>query len=257
MKNGERKSRGRRSEDASFPVAPRRGDMPEHYAAILGEIKKRIRSERLHVVMAANASMVLLYWDIGLMILERQEKEGWGAKAIDRLSADLRDAFPDMQGLSPRNLKYMRAFAAAWPDRKIVQEVLAQITWYHNVALLEKVRDPHVRLWYARKGLEEGWSRNVLAMQIESRLYDRQGKAITNFPITLPPGDSDMAVQVFKDPYLFDFLGTADPRRDQRLGAGPVQERRGYRDPARQGNKGLIGILEKPISSCLSIFTPV
>jgi len=136
---------------------------------------------------------------------------------IDRLSADLREAFPDMQGLSTRNLKYMRAFAAAWPDREIVQGTLAQITWYHNIALLEKVRDPHVRLWYARRGLEEGWSRNVLAMQIESRLHDRQGKAINNFALTLPPGDSDMAAQVFKDPYLFDFLGTADPRREREV----------------------------------------
>ena len=161
--------------------------------------------------------MVLLYWDIGRMILERQEKEGWGTKVIDRLSADLREAFPDMQGLSTRNLKYMRAFAAAWPDREIVQGTLAQITWYHNIALLEKVRDPHVRLWYARRGLEEGWSRNVLAMQIESRLHDRQGKAINNFALTLPPGDSDMAAQVFKDPYLFDFLGTADPRREREV----------------------------------------
>ncbi len=220
MKNEERKSRGRRFGDASFPVAPSRREVPESYAVVLGEIKERIRSERLRVVMAANASMVLLYWDIGQMILERQEKEGWGARVIDRLSADLRDAFPDMQGLSPRNLKYMRAFAAAWSDREIVQEVLAQITWYHNIALLEKVRDPQVRLWYARKGLEEGWSRNVLAMQIESRLYDRQGKAITNFPVTLPPGDSDMAAQVFKDPYLFDFLGTTDPRREREVEQG-------------------------------------
>jgi predicted nuclease of restriction endonuclease-like (RecB) superfamily len=220
MKGEERKSRGRRREGASFPVAPGRGEMPVSYETVFFEIKERIRSERLRVVMAANSSMVLLYWDIGRIILERQVKEGWGAKVIDRLSADLREAFPEMQGLSPRNLKYMRAFAAAWSDRQIVQEMLAQITWYHNIALLEKVADPNVRLWYARRGLEAGWSRNVLVMQIESRLYDRQGKAITNFPATLPPGDSDMAAQVFKDPYLFDFLGTADPRREREVEQG-------------------------------------
>jgi len=122
-----------------------------------------------------------------------------------------------MQGLSPRNLKYMRAFAAAWPDRHIVQEVLAQITWYHNIALLDKLDAPEVRLWYARKAHEEGWSRNILVLQIERRLHERQGKAITNFAATLPPADSDMAAQIFKDPYLFDFLGTADPRREREL----------------------------------------
>jgi hypothetical protein len=146
MKSEERKMRGRRKGEASFPVASGQGEVPQDYAAVLSEIRERIQSERLRVVMAANAAMVLLYWDIGRIILVRQEKEGWGAKVIDRLSADLQDTFPDMQGLSPRKLKYMRAFAAAWPDREIVQEVLAQITWYHNLALLEKVRDPHVRL---------------------------------------------------------------------------------------------------------------
>jgi predicted nuclease of restriction endonuclease-like (RecB) superfamily len=222
MRGEGRKSLGRKREEASFPAPPARNEVPGDYAAILGQIKERIRSERLRVVMAANASMVLLYWDIGRMILERQERQGWGAKVIDRLSADLREAFPEMQGLSPRNLKYMRAFAAAWPERQIVQEVLAQITWYHNLALLEKIRDQHVRLWYARKGLEEGWSRNVLVMQIESQLHERQGKAMNNFPVTLPPGDSDMATQVFKDPYLFDFLGTADPRREREVERGLV-----------------------------------
>jgi len=215
--NLERKSRGRQRKDASFPVPPERGDVPETYAAVLGEIKDRIRTERLRIVMAANAAMVLLYWDIGKAILQRQEREGWGAKVIDRLSADLREAFPDMRGLSPRNLKYMRSFVATWSDRQLVQEVLAQITWYQNITLLEKVSDLKTRLWYARKTREEGWSRNILVTQIERRLHDRQGKAITNFPATIPPPGSDMAAQVFKDPYLFDFLGTTDPRREREI----------------------------------------
>lgn len=213
----ERKSRGRRREDASFPVPPVTGELPEGYAAILGEIKERIRAERLRVVMAANVAMVILYWDIGRMILDRQEKEGWGAKVIDRLSADLRKAFPDMQGLSPRNLKYMRAFAAAWPQKEIVQEPLAQIPWYHHIALLQKCRSREERLWYARQSALNGWSHNILSMQITARAHERQGKATTNFPATLPPADSDMATQVFKDPYLFDFLGTADPRREREV----------------------------------------
>ena len=214
---GEKPVHGRTVEGASFPVPPSARDMPHDYALILEELKSRIQEERLRVVLSANAAMVLLYWDIGRVILSRQQREGWGAKVIDRLSADLRQAFPDMRGLSPRNLKYMRAFASAWPEHQIVQEVLAQITWYHNIALLEKLDDAQMRLWYARKVIANGWSHSILAMQIENAAYEREGKAITNFPAALPPPDSDMAAQVFKDPYLFDFLGTADPRREKEV----------------------------------------
>ena len=129
-----------------------------------------------------------------------QAAQGYGTRVIDRLAADLRDAFPDMKGFSPRNLKYMRAFAAAWPDREVVQAALAQVTWYHNITLLEKLDTPEERLWYAARTVEHGWSRNILAMQIETRVRLRHGKAQNNFPATLPPEDSDMAVQVFKDP---------------------------------------------------------
>lgn len=168
----ERKSRGRWREDASFPVPPGGGELPESYTAVLGEIKERIRRERLRVVMAANAAMVLLYWDIRRLILERQENEGWGTKVIDRLSADLRDAYPDMRGLSSRNLKYMRAFAAAWPQKEIVQEPLAQIPWYHHIALLEKCRFREERLWYARQSATNGWSHTILSMQIIAHEQD-------------------------------------------------------------------------------------
>ena len=208
---------GRTGEEASFPVPPVLREMPHDYALTLEELKARIQEERLRAVLSANAAMVLLYWDIGCVILDRQQQEGWGAKVIDRLSADLRQAFPDMRGLSPRNLKYMRAFASTWPERRIVQEVLAQITWYHNIALLEKLDDAQTRLWYVRKTIANGWSHSILAMQIENAAHEREGKAITNFPATLPPPDSDMAAQVFKDPYLFDFLGTADPRREKEV----------------------------------------
>ena len=212
-----RRVRGRPREDASFPVAPSLPDLPGDYGDVLREIKQRIQQERLRVVLTANATMVLLYWDVGRMILERQEQAGWGARVIDRLSADLRAAYPDMRGLSPRNLKYMRSFAAAWPDRAIVQEPLARITWYHNIALLEKLSQPEERLWYARMVVETGWSHNTPVLQIAGRAHQRDGKALTNFPATLPPADSDMAAQVFKDPYLFDFLGTADPRREREV----------------------------------------
>jgi predicted nuclease of restriction endonuclease-like (RecB) superfamily len=154
---------------------------------------------------------------IGRTILDRQLNAGWGAKVIDRLSEDLRATYPDMQGFSPRNLKYMRAFAAAWPEGAIVQAPLAQISWYHNIALLERLGDADTRLWYARSALLHGWSRNVLVLQIESRAHERHGKAVSTFAKTLPPADSDMAEQIFKDPYLFDFLGTADPRREREV----------------------------------------
>jgi predicted nuclease of restriction endonuclease-like (RecB) superfamily len=213
-----RRSRGRvREEGAMFPVAPPRAEAPQGYAETLGDIKQRIQEERVRVVLAASSAMVLLYWDIGRVILDRQEREGWGAKIIDRLSADLREAYPEMKGLSPRNLKYMRTFAAAWPDRAIVQEPLAQLPWYHQIALLEKLSSADQRLWYAGQSAKFGWSHNILALQIDGRAHERHGKAVTNFKATLPPEGSDLAAQIFKDPYLFDFLGTADPRREREV----------------------------------------
>jgi predicted nuclease of restriction endonuclease-like (RecB) superfamily len=146
----------------------------------------------------------MLYWDIGRMIRGRQDREGWGAKVVDRLSADLRRAFPNERGFSLRNLKYMRAFAEAWPDRQFVQRVAAQIPWFHNCTLLDKLSTPEDRLWYAGKALENGWSRDVLVLQIDTGLHKRQGKAVTNFTTALPPPQSDLAQQITKDPYLFD-----------------------------------------------------
>ena len=188
-----RRARSRVRDDATFPVAPPRSEVPADYAAALVEIKRRIQEERLHVVLTANAAMVLLYWDIGRMILERQDRAGWGAKVIDRLAADLRDAFPDMKGFSPRNLKYMRALAAAWPERAIVQEPLAQLPWYHHIALLEKLDGSAERLWYARQAMEHGWSHNILALQIHGRAHERQGKKIVS---RVETGNVDGAIAV-------------------------------------------------------------
>lgn len=212
-----RGSRGKKREEAFFPVPPPLAELPRDYLETLGDIKQRIQQERLRVVLAANSAMVLLYWDIGRLILDRQERAGWGAKVIDRLSDDLRAAFADMKGFAPRNLKYMRAFAAAWPERAIVQRVVAQLPWRQNIALLERLDDEKTRLWYAEQTLQHGWSQTVLCLQIDGRAHQRHGKALTNFKATLPPQDSDMAAQVFKDPYLFDFLGTADPRREREV----------------------------------------
>jgi len=217
-----RNQRGKVDGTAMFPASPLKPEMPENYAELLDELTSNIANARVKAVLATNAAMVFLYWNIGKRILDKQQNEGWGARIIDRLSLDLKKAFPDMKGFSPRNLKYMRAFASAWPNTQIVQEVLAQLPWYHNITLLEKLKDEKERLWYARKAYEYGWSRNILAIQIDTKGYNREGKAQNNFPNTLPATDSDMAVQVFKDPYLFDFLGTDAPRREKELEQGLI-----------------------------------
>ena len=147
----DRKSRGRNKLGVMMPAPTPLQEMPKNYGEFLAKLKERISSERVKAILSANSALVLMYWDIGQSILERQHNEGWGAKVIDRLSLDLKTAFPDMSGFSPRNLKYMRKFAESWSDKAIVQEVLAQITWYHNLALLEKNKEPDVHLWYARK----------------------------------------------------------------------------------------------------------
>lgn len=214
---GARRSRGRAREDALFPAAVPMTEMPTGYLDMLAEIKQRIQNERLRVVISANAAMVVMYWDIGRMILKRQAAEGWGAKVIDRLSLDLRTTYPEMEGLSSRNLLSMRAFAATYSDPAIVKQLVSLLPWGHVVRLLQKVKDAEARLFYARATIQHGWSRSILELQIDSRAYERAGKAVSNFAATLPPPDSDMAAQVFKDPYLFDFVGTADPRREREV----------------------------------------
>jgi len=216
--SGDRRALGRsRTVEALFPTPPPEVELPSGYTKVLGELKQRIEQTRLSTVIAANTSMVRLYWHLGRIILAKQKQEGWGASVIDRLSYDLRRAFPDMGGLSARNLNYMRAFASVWTDREILQAPLAKLTWYHHLALIEKLDDKAVRLWYAARAVEHGWSRNILAFQIAGQLHARAGKALNNFKRTLPPADSDFVAQVFKDPYLFDFLGTADPRHEHEV----------------------------------------
>jgi predicted nuclease of restriction endonuclease-like (RecB) superfamily len=202
--------------------------VPDGYADLLADLKQRIRTAQIKASVAVNREMLLLYWDLGHSILKRQDAQGWGAKVIDKLSHDLRRAFPDMNGVSPRNLKYMRAFAEAWPQRLIVQEVLAQIPWSQNIALIEKLKDTEKRLWYARHTVEFGWSRDVLVHQIETDLYRREGAATTNFNKTLPPPDSDMAQQTLKDPYVFDFMPLGKHARERDLEQGLVDHIRDF-----------------------------
>lgn len=209
-----RKHMGKAKEGVVFPVAPNISEMSDTYLNFIDKIKCEIEKQRFSVVLSANASMICLYWNIGKAILNKQTEEGWGSKVIDRMSKDLRDAFPDMSGFSPRNIKYMRKFAEIWDDFEFVQRTVAQIPWRSNIVLMDKLSNRDERIWYAQKTLENGWSRDVLALQVQSRLIERSGKSVNNFEVALPPVDSDMANQIFKDPYLFDFLGTDIPRRE-------------------------------------------
>lgn len=188
---------------------------PGGYADWLIDLKSRIHHARQHAALMVNREMVGLYWQIGRDILVRQAEQGWGAKVIDRLAHDLRTAFPEMKGFSPRNLKYMRAFAEAWPDAEFVQAVLAQLPWYHQLALLDKLDNSEDRRWYAAKAIENNWSRNVLVMQIESQLLQRSGTAVTNFDLSLPVAQSDLARESLKDPYRFDFLGLTEEAQER------------------------------------------
>lgn len=179
---------------------------PQGYVDWLAELKTRIHTAQQRAVVAVNRELVLLYWQIGRDILARQAAQGWGAKVIERLSQDLRSAFPEMKGFSRANLMYMRAFAAAWPDEQIVQQAVGQLPWGHNLVLLSQLKDPAQRLAYAESAIQHGWSRNVLNIHIETRLLERRGTAVTNFSATLPAPQSDLARESLKDPYCFDFL---------------------------------------------------
>lgn len=190
---------------------------PAGYADWLLELKTRIHTAQQRATLAVNRELVMLYWQIGRDILARQAEQGWGAKVIERLAHDLRTAFPEMKGFSPRNLKYMRAFAEAWPDAEFVQEVLAQLPWYHQLALLDKLDSTETRRWYASKAIEHSWSRNILVMQIETRLRERSGTAVTNFEASLPKAQSDLARESIKDPYRFDFLGLTDEVQEREI----------------------------------------
>lgn len=195
-------------------------DAGDGYADLLAGLKEVIRTARLTTAVKVNEELTLLYWRIGRDILDRQAAEGWGARVIDRLAADLRRDFPDMTGLSPRNLKYMRAFAEAFPEREVVQQVVARLPWGHNVRLIEAVKSPDERLWYAREAAAQGWSRAVLVHQIGTDLYRRQGKALTNFDRTLPAPQSDLAQALLKDPYSFDFLALGPDMSERELERG-------------------------------------
>jgi len=191
--------------------------IPSEYVKILTKLKERIRTTRLKAAFGVNREMVMLYWDIGREILDRQRKSGWGGKITEMLSRDLRKEFPEMRGFSSRNLVYMRTFANEYPNREFTQQVVAQVPWGHITRLLDYVKDPDEREWYIQQTVTNGWSQTVLVHQIESGAYHRRGKAITNFDKTLPSTASDLAGQTLKDPYIFDFLGLGHEAQERDL----------------------------------------
>lgn len=186
------------------------------YGPFLQALKERIQNARVRAMLSVNHELILLYWEIGREILDRQEVQGWGSKVVERLSRDLRQAFPEMKGLSPRNVKYMRLLAETYKDERFVQQLVAQIPWGHNIRILDKAKSQDEREFYIKGTINNGWSRNILSLQIESKLYERQGKAVTNFELTLPKHQSDLAKDILKDPYNFDFLllGSEAQERD-------------------------------------------
>lgn len=228
--------------------------LEKNYGTILLGLKEKIRQARQRASLKVNQELLCVYWEIGKVILEQKEEQGWGSKVIKQLALDLKTEFPDMKGFSDRNLIYMQTFAAAYPDFAIMQQPAAQIaqvapaqlkntdnqlvaiaqaqpaqlqnnlspaqlagiSWYHHTTLLDKVEDPELRTFYIKKTIENGWSRNVMVLQIESGLHKRQGALTHNFKNTLPAYQSDLTQQLFKDPYQFDFLmlGEAAKERD-------------------------------------------
>jgi predicted nuclease of restriction endonuclease-like (RecB) superfamily len=193
---------------------------PSGYPELLQDLKGRIERAQVRAAFAVSRELVLLYWSIGSDILARQGNEGWGTKVIERLAHDLQVEFPGVEGFSPRSLKYMRSFAEAWPDKQIVQQVAALLPWGHHMVLLDRVKEPVLREWYLRAALEYGWSRNVMVLQIKSGLHEREGKALTNFHRALPPPDSDLAEQILKDPYNFDFLTVSKKAHEREIERG-------------------------------------
>ena len=193
---------------------------PPGYQELLHGLKARIRSAQVRAALAVSRELVLLYWSIGRDLSGRFEREGWGGKIIDRLAHDLQTEFPGVEGYSPRNLRYMRSLAEAWPDEEILQRLIAKLPWGHNLRVLDRLKDRPTREWYLRAALEYGWSQDVLVLQIKSRLHEREGKALTNFQRALPPPDSDMAEQVLKDPYNFDFLSVSGTVKEREIERG-------------------------------------
>lgn len=202
------------------PTEP--SQIPEQYRSVLEQIKQRVVSAQLKATTSVNTELIRLYWEVGAAILKRQQESAWGSQIIEKLSRDLRSAFPGMKGFSFRNVKYMVQFAKEHPNFPFGQQAAAQIPWGHNMLLLDKISDTKTREWYIKKTIENGWSRTVLDHWIDSGLHERHGKAITNFESTLPLPQSDLAHETLKDPYSFDFLTLRERFNEKELENGLI-----------------------------------
>lgn len=202
--------------------------IPESYRSFLKQIKERIASSQFKAAAAVNRELTKLYWEIGSAIHKKQEVEGWGAQVIERLAKDLQNTFPGVEGFSRSNVFRMKAFFSAY--EKVAQAVrqfevlpIFGIPWGHNILLLQKLKNNEERLWYAHKAIENGWSRSSLKDWIKAELYQRQGKAITNFTEKLPDPQSRLAQETLKDPYNFDFLVLTDGYKEKELEQGLIE----------------------------------
>jgi predicted nuclease of restriction endonuclease-like (RecB) superfamily len=190
------------------------------YRQWLGDLKNRYRQVQLKAAVTVNSALLQFYWELGADITAQQVKHAWGSGFLAQLSADLMREFPDVKGFSIRNLKYIRQWYEFWLSAPIGQQAVAQllgIPWGHNLAILAKCKQHDEALYYVQATQTHGWSRSVLTHQIEGGLWHREGKAITNFAQTLPAIQSDLAAQMLKDPYLFDFLSLTPEHTEREL----------------------------------------
>jgi len=187
------------------------------YGRLLSEIKVRVRSAQYEALKAVNKKLVGLYWDIGRMIVERQETEGWGKSVVERLSADLRKEFPAVSGFSAQNLWYMRQFYSEYHDSERLQPLVGEIAWAHNLIIMSKCKDPLEREFYIRMTRKFGWSKNVLIHQIENQSYEKSMQGQTNFDQALTPELRAQAKLAVKDEYTFDFLELGKEHSEREL----------------------------------------
>lgn len=204
------------------------------YRRWLGELKNRFRQVQLKAAVAVNTALLQFYWDLGSDIVAQQAQADWGSGFLGQLSADLMREFPEMKGFSLRNLKYIRQWRLFWAPAAIGQQPVAQLTkqsaeqilsipWGHNLAIIAKCKQHDEAQYYVQNTLTHGWSRSVLVHQIESGLWQRDGKAITNFAQTLPAPQSDLAMQMLKDPYKFDFFSLSKEYTERELESGLIE----------------------------------
>jgi len=195
------------------------------YKVFLADIKRRVQSAQIKAAVSVNRELILLYWDIAEQITQKQKTSTWGDGFLAQMSRDLQTEFPDMKGFSLRNLKYMRQWFQFWSaESSIGQQLVAQIPWGHNLVIVSKLQTTDAALFYVRKTIQNNWSRAVLTHQIESGLILREGKAITNFQTTLPEPHSDLARQIIKDPYNFDFLTLRERHDEKELESALVEQ---------------------------------